>query len=388
LEHLMRDKPLSEREIGSQLINETVAFCESSVCRRKVILHYFGETWEDKNCNSCDNCLNPREQFEAKDNVVKAMKVIKALNESFATDYAVSILCGKATPQVKMFRHESLPVFGIGNDEQEYFWNSLIRQMLLEDLIRKDIEDYGLLKMTEKGEKFFKKPTGFKIVLNNKFEDAMADDDEGVVDTGINNTGAAADEKLFEMLKELRQKESKKVGLPPFVIFLENSLQDMATLYPTTLTELEKCQGVNKGKAIKYGNAFVKLIANYVEENDIEKPDDFVMKSVANKGSNKIYIIQNIDKRIPLEMIAKNKDFSIPELMEEMETIVASGTKLNIQYAVDEMIDEYDQDDIMDYFKGCETSSLDVARQELSDNDFTWEQLKLMRIKFLCEYGN
>ncbi len=388
LEHLMRDKPLSEREIGAQLINETVAFCESSVCRRKVILHYFGEEWDNKNCNSCDNCLNPREKFEAKDNVVKAIKVIKALNESFDSEYTVSVLCGKATPKVKMFRHESLSVFGIGNDEQEYFWNSLMRQMLLENLIRKDIEDYGLLKMTEKGEKFFKKPTSFTIVLNNKFEEAMADDDDGVVDTGINNTGAAADEKLFDLLKDLRQEEAKKVKLPPFVIFLENSLQDMATLYPTTLAELEKCQGVNKGKAIKYGKAFVQLIATYVEENNIEKPDDFVMKTVANKGSNKIYIIQNIDKRIPLEMIAKNKDFSLPELMEEMETIVASGTKLNIQYAVDEMIDEYDQDDIMEYFKGCETSSLDVARQELSENDFTWEQLKLMRIKFLCEYGN
>jgi ATP-dependent DNA helicase RecQ len=386
LEHLMRDKPLSEREIGAQLINETVAFCESSVCRRKVVLHYFGEQWEEKNCNNCDNCLNPKEQIEAKDNVVKVLKIVKALNEGFATEYAVNILIGKATPQVKMFRHETSADFGIGKDQPDYFWHSLIRQLLLENIIRKDIEDYGLLKMTEKGEKFLKKPTSFKIVLNNTFDEANAeDDDDGVV---VDGGGAAADDKLFEMLKELRQKEAKKVGLPPFVIFLENSLQDMATLYPTTLEELEKCQGVNKGKAIKYGTPFVKLIVQYVEDNNIERPDDFVMKGIANKGSNKIFIIQNIDKRIPLETIAKNKEFSLPELLEEMETIVAGGTKLNIQYAVDDMVDEYDQEDIIDYFKGCETSSLDVAKQELSDGDYSWEQLKLMRIKFLAEYGN
>jgi ATP-dependent DNA helicase RecQ len=387
LEHLMRDKPLSEREIGAQLINETVAFCESSVCRRKVVLHYFGEDWPEHDCQNCDNCLNPKERIEAKDNVVKVIKVVKALKEGFATDYAVNILIGKLTPQVKMFRHENIPEFGIGKQEPDYFWNSLLKQLLLENIIRKDIEDYGLLKLTEKGEKFLKKPSSFKIVMNNTFAEANFDDDEGVETSG-SGSAAATDEKLFELLKELRQKEAKKVGLPPFVIFLENSLQDMATLYPTTLIELEKCQGVNKGKAVKYGSAFVKLIAAYVEENDIQKPDDFVMKSVLNKGNNKVFIIQNIDKKIPLDTIAKNKELSLPILLEEMETIVASGTRLNIQYAVDDMIDEYDQDDIMDYFKGCQTSSLDVAKQELSDGDYSWEQLKLMRIKFLCEYGN
>ncbi len=386
LEHLMRDKPLSEREIGAQLINETVAFCESSVCRRKVVLHYFGENWKEDDCQNCDNCLHPKEQVEAKENVVKGLKVVKALNEGFATDYAVNILAGKITPQVKMFRHEGIPVFGIGKNEPDHYWSSLLRQMLLRNIIRKDIEDYGLLKMTALGEQFLKKPASFKMVPNNLFEEANADDDEGA-DAGGGGS-AATDEKLFEMLKELRQKESKKVGLPPFVIFLENSLQDMATLYPITVEELEKCQGVNKGKAVKYGAPFAKLIAQYVEDNNIERPDDFVMRSVANKGNNKVFIIQNIDKKIPLETIAKNKELSLPILLEEMETIVASGTRLNIQYAVNDMIDEYDQDDIMDYFKGCETSSLDVARQELSDGDFSWEQLKLMRIKFLCEYGN
>ncbi len=385
LEHLMRDKPLSEREVGGQLIDETVAYAESSVCRRKILLHYFGEGWDTKNCGNCDNCRNPKEKIEAKEEVVKILKVISALDERFATDYVVGVTMGKLTPQMTMFRHDGLEVFGIGKDKEPHFWNSLIRQMMLENLIRKDIEEYGLLKITEKGEKFLKKPASFKIVLNNLFEDANADDEEG---DGTAQAGAATDEKLFEMLKELRQKEAKKKSLPPFVIFLETSLQDMATLYPTTLGELEKCQGVSKGKALKYGKPFVEMIARHVEENDIVKPDDFVMKSVVNAGNNKIYIIQNVDKKIPLETIAKNKSLRLDELLEEMETIAASGTKLNLDYAIDEWLDEYEQEDIIEYFKGCETSSLQIAQQELSENDFTWEQLKIMRIKFLSVYGN
>ena len=385
LEHLMRDKPLSEREIGAQLINETVAYAESSVCRRKVLLHYFGEHWETDNCGNCDNCLHPKEKVETKDEVVKTLKVIKALDEHFVAEYVVNILLGKLTPQVKMFRHEGLDVFGTGKEKDEHFWNSLIRQMLLENIIRKDIEDYGLLKFTEKGLNFLKKPTSFKIVLNNLFEDANEDDDET---EGAGVSGAAADEKLFNMLKELRQKEAKKKGLPPFVVFLESSLQDMATMYPTTLQELEKCQGVSKGKAIKFGKPFIEMIAQYVEENEIEKPDDFVMKSVANKSSNKIYIIQNVDKKIPLDTIARNKDLRLDALLEEMETIVASGTKLNLNYAIDDMLDEDEQDEIIDYFKNSETSSLQVAQEELADSGYEWEQLKIMRIKFLSEYGN
>ncbi|MGV3594774.1 MAG: DNA helicase RecQ [Sediminibacterium sp.] len=385
LEHLMRDKPLSEREVGGQLIDETVAYAESSVCRRKILLHYFGETWEEKNCGNCDNCRNPKEKIEVKEEVVQVLKTIQALDERFVTDYVISVLVGKLTPQIGMFRHDQLEVFGIGKDKELHLWNSLIRQMMLENLIRKDIEEYGLLKITEKGEKFLKKPASFKIVLNNLFEDANADDEEG--EGGI-QTGAAADDKLFEMLKELRQKEAKKKNLPPFVIFLETSLQDMATLYPTTLQELEKCQGVSKGKALKYGKPFVEMVAKYVEENEIEKPDDFVMKSVANKANNKIYIIQNVDKKIPLETIARNKSLRLDELLEEMETIAASGTKLNLDYAIDEWLDEYDQEEIIEYFKSCETSSLQIAQQELSDNDYTWEQLKIMRIKFLSVYGN
>lgn len=386
LEHLMRDKPLSEREVGAQLINETVAFAESGVCRRKVLMSYFGEEYTEKNCGSCDNCRNPKELVEAKDNALKTLRAIRTLDERFATDYTVNIIIGRLTPQIAMYRHEGVEEFGIGKDEPDHYWNSLIRQMLLEGLLSKDIEDYGVLKITKKGEEFLKKPRSFKIVLNNLFEEANADDEEGS-ESGVAG-GTATDEKLFEMLKEVRQKEAKKKSLPPFVVFLENSLQDMATMYPTTMQELEKCQGVSKGKALRYGKPFIELIAKYVEENNIERPDDFVMKSVVNKSGNKVYIIQQVDKKIPLETIAKNKDMRLDVLLEEMETIAASGTKLNLDYAIAEMLDDYEQEDIIDYFKGCETSSLQVAQQELSDGGFTWEQLKIMRIKFLSVYGN
>jgi ATP-dependent DNA helicase RecQ len=389
LEHLMRDKPLSEREVGAQLINETVAFAESSVCRRKILLHYFGEEWDLAGCKGtggCDNCT-PKEKIEAKDNAIKVMKVIEALTEHFNIDYTINVLKGNLIPQVTMFRHNSLPEFGIGKNMDTHYWNSLIRQMLLDGLIRKDIEEYGLLKFTERGREWMKKPTSLKIVLNNTYEDAN-EDDGGEYETDGGVTGAAADDRMLEMLKDLRHKEAKKRGLPPFVIFLENSLLDMATMYPTTLEELEKCQGVSKGKAMKFGKPFVEMIAQYVEENDIVKPDDFVMKSVVNKSSNKVYIIQNIDKRISLETIAKNKGMRLDELLEEMESIAASGTRLNLDYVIEEMLDEQDQEDIIDYFKSCETSSLDVAQKELSDLNLTWEQLKLMRIKFISVFGN
>lgn len=383
LEHLMRDKPLSEREVGAQLINETVAFAETGVCRRKILMSYFGEEYEKENCGQCDNCKHPKERVEAKDETVIVLKAIKELDERFATDYVVQIVSGKLTPQIQMFRHDGLNAFASGNDRDAHFWNSLIRQLLLEGLLSKDIEEYGVLKFTKKGEAFLKKPKSFQIVLNKLYDDANADDEEGTETT----TGAASDERLFEMLKDLRQKEAKKKGLPPFVIFLESSLQDMSTFYPITLEGLEKCQGVSKGKALKYGRPFVDLIAKYVEENNIERPDDFVMKSVVNKSGNKVYIIQNTDKKVSLETIAKNKGWRMDELLEEMETIAASGTKLNLDYAIDEMLDEDDQDEIMEYFKGCETSSLQVAQEELADYNFNWEQLKIMRIKFLTEYG-
>lgn len=383
LEHLMRDKPLSEREVGAQLINETVGFAETGVCRRKVLMSYFGETYEQESCGQCDNCKHPKERVEAREEVVIALKAIRALNERFATDYVVQIIVGKLTPQIQMFRHDGLDVFASGNDRDVFFWNSLIRQLILEGMLTKDIEEYGVLKFTKKAEAFLKKPKPFQLVLNKLYDNADADDEEGAENT----PGAATDENLMAMLLDLRLKEAKKKNLPPFVIFLESSLQDMATFYPITLEGLEKCQGVSKGKALKYGRPFVDLVARYVEENNIERPDDFVMKSVVNKSGNKVYIIQNTDKKVSLETIAKNKGWRMDEMLEEMETIAASGTKLNLDYAIDEMLDENDQDEIIEYFKGCETSSLQVAQEELSDYNFNWEQLKIMRIKFLSEYG-
>lgn len=385
LEMFLRDKPLSEREVGAQLIQETVAFAETGVCRRKVLMSYFGEEYDaGKSCGHCDNCLNPKEKVEAKDNALAVLKAIKALDERFTTDYVVNVVVGRMTPQIQMYRHHSLPVFAQGNDQPGYYWSSLVRQLLLEGLISKDIEEYGLLKFTKKGEEFLKKPKSFKIVMNNLYEEANEDDDED----GAGAAAEAADDKLLEMLKDLRKRVAKQKNLPPFVIFLETSLDDMATMYPTTMEELEKIQGVSKGKALRYGKPFIEMIAAYVEENDITRPDDFVMRSVANRSNNKIYIIQNVDKRIPLEVIAKNKDLKIDSLLEEMETIAASGTKLNLDYAIDEMLDEYEQEEILDYFKGCETSSLQIAQEELTDGNFSWEQLKIMRIKFLGVYGN
>ena len=386
LEHLMKDKPLSEREVGAQLINETLSYAESSVCRRKTLLYYFGEEFDDsKSCGQCDNCLNPKEKIEAKDGVVVVLKAIKALGEHFIIDYLINILTGKATTQVQMYKHDALDVFASGNDNDVHYWNSLIRQMLLNGLLEKDIVEYGVLKITKKGSAFLKKPVSFTIALNNLFEEANADDEEATVAEGASGV---LDEKLVAALKELRKKVAKEKNLPPFVIFLESSLEDMATMYPTTMEELEKISGVSKGKAIRYGKPFIDMIAAYVEENDIIKPDDFVMKSVLNKNNNKIFIIQNVDKKIPLETIAKNKDLRIDELLEQMETIVASGTKLNLNYAINDMVDEYEQEEIIDYFKSCDTSSLQIAQEELADSNFNWEQLKIMRIKFLCEYGN
>jgi ATP-dependent DNA helicase RecQ len=384
LEHFMRDKPLSEREVGAQLIDETVAFAETGVCRRKVLMNYFGEAYGDQNCGNCDNCLNPRERVEAREDAVKVLKSIRALDEQFTTEYVVNIITGVQNSQNMMYRHDQLDVFACGNHEKDHFWKSLIRQMLLEGLLKKDIEQYGLLKITDKGQAFLKKPVSFKIVLSNLFEDAMEDDEEAAQSGG---GPATVDTTLFEMLKDLRKQVAKEKKLPPFVIFLENSLEDMATQYPTSLAELERISGVSKGKAIRYGNKFVDLIARYVEENDIVKPEEFVMRSVVNKSGNKVFIIQQVDKKIPLDVIAKNKDMRMDQLLEEMETIVASGTKLNLNYAIDQMVDEDDQQDIIDYFRNCETSSLDVAKEELSDLDLDWEQLKIMRIKFLSEYG-
>jgi ATP-dependent DNA helicase RecQ len=291
---------------------------------------------------------------------------------------------GKKTAQNQMYRHEQLDVFAIGKEESEHFWNALIRQMTMEGLLEKDIEDYGVLKITAKGLAFHKEPSSFTIILNSTFEDSDDDDEETTEVAGP----PVIDPTLLAKLKELRQKVAKEKKLPPFVIFLENSLEDMAIQYPISMEALEKISGVSKGKAIRYGEQFVDLIKHYVEDNQIEIPDDFVMRSLVNKSSNKVFIILQVDKKIPLESIAKGKDLSMEKLYDEMETIVASGTKLNLDYAINQLVDEDDQIDILDYFKSCETSSLEVAKEELSDLDLEMDQLKIMRIKFLSTFGN
>ncbi|MCD6010592.1 MAG: recQ [Flavipsychrobacter sp.] len=386
LEHLMRDKPLSEREMGGQLISETLAYVESGVCRRRLLLHYFGEEYKSENCGHCDNCLHPKEKLDVKDSVKITLDAIAELDERFGIDYVVNIILGKANPQIQTFRHDKLKSFGKGliMKMDANFWNSLIRQMMLEGMIRKDIEEYGLLKITDQGRKFLKKPFSIKVALNHQYEDAVGDDDEA---SGSGGT-ATTDPVLFEMLKDLRKTVAREKNLPPFVIFLENSLEDMATNYPTTIEELEKIQGVSKGKAIRYGKKFIELIAKYVEENDIVKPDDFVMKSVVNKSGMKVFIIQNIDKKIPLETIARNKGLSLPDLLVEMETIVASGTKLNLDYCLEQELDEDEQEDIFDYFRNSHDDNMDSAYEEFKDQDVSIEHLKMMRIKFLSEYAN
>jgi ATP-dependent DNA helicase RecQ len=383
LEHFLRDKQLSEREVGGQLIDEMVAFAESGHCRRKVLMNYFGEKYVQENCGKCDNCMNPKERIEAKPNAVKLLKVISALDERFATDYVVNIIIGRMIPQIKMYRHDELAIFSIGAEEPDFYWTSLVRQMLLEGLLEKDITENGVLKISKAGHAYLKKPVSFSIVMGNMFEEANEEDDD-VADGG---GPATTDPRLFEMLKDLRKQFAKEKKLPPFVIFLESSLEDMAIQYPTTLEELEKISGVSKGKAVRYGQQFIDLISNYVKEYSITKPDDFVMRSVVNKSGDKVFIIQQIDKKVSLDTIAKNRNMQMEQLLEAMETIVASGTKLNLNYAIDQLVDEDDQLDILDYFKGCETSSLEVAKDELSDLDLDLEQLKIMRIIFLSEFG-
>ncbi|MDR3680678.1 MAG: DNA helicase RecQ [Flavipsychrobacter sp.] len=386
LEHLMRDKPLSEREMGAQLISETLAYVESGVCRRRLLLYYFGEEYKQENCGSCDNCLNPKEKLEVKDSVKITLDTINELDERFGINYVVNIILGKLNPQIQTFRHDKLKSFGTGliMEMDDNFWHSLIRQMMLEGMIRKDIEEYGLLKMTDQGRKFLKKPFSIKVALNHQYEDANGDDEEVNVTAGP----ATVDTTLFNMLKDLRRQVGKEKNLPPFVIFLENSLEEMAINYPTTLEELEKIQGVSKGKAIRYGRKFVDLIGKYVQENDIVRPDDFVMKSVVNKSGMKVFIIQNIDKKIPLETIARNKDLSLAALLGEMETIVASGTRLNLDYCLEQELDEDEQEDIFDYFRGSHDDNLEFAYDEFKDRNISIEHLQMMRIKFLSEFGN
>lgn len=389
LEHLMRDKPLTEREMGGQLIGETVAYAESSICRRKVLLHYFGEEYQEENCKMCDNCLHPKEKIEVKDTVFSILETIRQLKEMFAIDYVINVVLGRANSQIQAYKHDRLKCFSMGAHFQmnDHFWYSLVRQMMVEGLIRKDIEEYGLLKLTDKGKAFLKKPYSLKLSLNHQFEDAEFDDDE-FTSSGGEKGSTALDPVLLNMLKDLRKKVAQQHNVPPFVVFLENSLEEMATNYPTSQKELENISGVSKGKAVKYGKKFIELIAQYVEENNIEKVDEFVMKSVVNKSGIKVFIIQNIDKKIPLETIASMKNIDMLELLDEMESIVSSGTKLNLDYCISDYVDPYDQEEMYEFLQASETGNLEEVFQEMNNENISIEQLRLMRVKFMSDYAN
>jgi len=384
LEKFMKGKPVAEQEIGKQLLLETVGYAETSVCRRRVLLNYFGERYDQDNCGSCDNCLHPKPMIEAEEELALLLETILLVKEKHQGEHIVNILIGHLDQQVKNYKHNSLEVFAEGVDKGELFWTTLIRQTILAGYLTKDIDNYGLLKVSEEGHAFIKSPSSFKIALDSKFEDTESDDDDDIAGAG----GGAADEQLFEMLKTLRKNVAKQKNLPPFVVFQDPSLEEMATNYPITIDELKNITGVGTGKANKYGKPFIELIKKYVDENEIERPDDMVVKSVVNKSGLKVHIIQNIDRRISLDDMARSKGLKLNDIITEIESIVASGTFVDIQYYVNEMIDEERQDEVYDYFRTAENDSVEVALNELGENDYTLDEIRLIRIKFMSEVAN
>ena len=382
LEKFLQGKPLSEQEIGKQLLHEMVSFAETSVCRRKFILHYFGEEFDESQCNNlCDNCRNPKEKSEGKEYVKMLLDAIQDLKEMHKHKHYCSFLVGNVTADIKSYKHNTLSNFGIGKEKDEHFWNALIRQTLVHGLLYKDIETYGVLKLTDKGRAYIKNPTSFTIIKEHDYSSSI---DDGVV---INTSKAAFDEVLYKILLDLRKNISKQNKIPPFVIFQEPSLADMCFHYPITIEELTNIQGVGSGKAARYGKPFVDLIGNYVKDNNIERPNDVVVKSLVNKSILKVQLIQNIDRKLPLEDIARAMGKSIDEVIEEIEGIVASGTRVNINYYIEDVLDQDNQDEIYDYFSEAETDDLTVAYHEF-DGDFSEEELRLMRIKFMSEMAN
>ena len=382
LEKFMQGKPVSEQEIGKQLLLETAAYAESSVCRRKILLHYFGEEYTEDNCGNCDNCLNPKKQVEAQDSLCAVIETIIAVKENFKQDYIIDVLLGRETSEVLAHKHEELEVFGSGMGEEERLWNAVIRQALITGYLTKDVENYGLLKVTPEGHKFLKKPKSFKIVEDNDF------DEEEVEEVPLRSgASCAVDPALFSMLKDLRKKMSKKLDVPPYVIFQDPSLEAMATIYPVTLEELQNIPGVGAGKAKRYGQEFCELIKKHCEENEIDRPEDLRVRTVANKSKLKVSIIQSIDRKVALDDIAVAKGIDFNELLDEVEAIVYSGTKLNIDYFLDEIMDEDHLEDIYDYFKESTTDGIEEAMDELGD-DYTEEEIRLVRIKFISEMAN
>ena len=381
LEKFLEGKPLAEQDIGRQLLAETTAYCESSVCRRKLLLHYFGENYEEDNCGNCDNCLNPKKRVEAQQLLETVLEVIVAVKENFKADYIVDILMGNETSAVTDHMHEDLEVFGSGSDEEEKTWNAVIRQALIAGYIRKDVENYGLLKITDEGRDFMKNPKSFMIVEDKDFDD---DENEGPIRGG---GSFAVDPELYSMLKDLRKKISKHLELPPYVIFQDPSLEAMATTYPVTMEELQNIPGVGAGKAKRYGQDFIDLIKRHVEENEIERPEDMRVRTVPNKSKLKVSIIQSIDMKVALDDIAISKGIDFDELLTEVEAIVYSGTKLNINYFIDSVMDEERAEDIYEYFRESESDSIEDALDELG-NDYSEEEIRLVRIKFISEMAN
>ena len=381
LEKFMQGKPIAEQEIGKQLLLETAAYAESSVCRRKLLLHYFGEEYTKDNCGNCDNCLHPKKQVEAQELLSLVLETIIALKEKFKAEYIIDVIMGKESSEILSYNHDQLEVFGCGQDEDEKTWNAVIRQALIAGYIDKDIETYGLLKVTKAGHAFLKKPVSFKIVKDNDFEDS----EEVVPMKG--GVACAVDPMLYSILKDLRKKIAKGLELPPYVIFQDISLEAMATTYPITIEELQNIPGVGAGKAKRYGQEFIDVIKKHCEENEIERPEDLRVRTVANKSKLKISIIQAIDRKIPLDEIAIQKNLEFSELLDEVEAIVYSGTKINIDYFLNEVMDEDHIEDIFDYFKETYKDNLKEAINELG-RDYTEEEIRLVRIKFLSEMGN
>lgn len=386
LEKFMKGKPISEQEIGKQLLLETVSYAESSVCRRKQLLHYFGEAYKEENCGNCDNCNNPREKFEGKEAVELLLETVLAVKEKFKAKHIVHVLTGVENTATKSYKHDQLEVFGEGSDEDEKYWNAVIRQSLINRFLIKDIESYGLLSVSDEGKKFLKKPYSIMLTKDHDYDGDGEDSDDDIVAGG--QKGGGGDEALYKMLKDLVVKEAKRAKLPPYVIFQETSLEEMSINYPITIDELSKIAGVGPGKAAKFGKPFIEVIARYVEENEIERPMDMVVKSVVNKSGLKVYIIQNIDRKLPLESIAKSKQLSFSELLDEIERIVSSGTKVDISYYIREHVDEEKQREVLDYFKESESDSVGDALRELGEDDYTEEEVRLMRIKFISDFGN
>lgn len=382
LEKFMQGKPVAEQEIGKQLLIETVAYAETSLCRRKLLLHYFGEQYTEDSCDSCDNCLHPKEQFEGMEAITTLIKVILETKEKFKTDHIIDVLTGKESVSVKAYGHQELEIFGVGDDQDDKYWDAVIRHALIEGLIVKEIENYGLLKISDKGREYLKKPYSILITKNHDYSDM---EDESKSGGGT----AAVDLELFSLLKDLRKEISRKLNLPPFVIFQDPSLEAMSTYYPVTVEELQNMPGVGVGKAKRFGDEFLKLIKRHVEENDIDRPIDMVVKSVANKSKLKISIIQSIDRKVPLDDLAEGKGIEMNELLKELESIVYSGTRVNIDYYIDQVMDEEHRDDIFSYFKEeAESDDITTALMELGEDEFTEEEVRMVRIKFISEVGN